>query len=218
MIRVEHLAIRVGHFALSNVAFSVGAGEHAVLMGRTGSGKTTLLEAVCGLRRVSGGSIFLYGEDVTAWPPARRGIGLVPQDAALFQHMTVREHLSFALEIRGWSRPAREERVAELADWLELRPLLHRKPPGLSGGETQRVALGRALAFQPQVLCLDEPLSALDDETRAGMCDVLRKVRSRLRVTILHVTHNLAEASRLADRVLVLQNGRIQPKENLSQP
>ena len=218
MIRVEQLTVRAGQFALSSLGFAVAAGEHAVLMGRTGSGKTTLLEAVCGLRRVTGGKVFLDNQDVTRWPPARRGIGLVPQDAALFQHLTVRQHLAFALEIRGWPISRREARVVELADWLALKPLLDRKPPGLSGGEAQRVALGRALSFQPAVLCLDEPLSALDDDTRADMCEVLRSVRARTGVTILHITHNLAEAGRLADRILLLQDGRVEEKGNRPQP
>ena len=218
MIRVEQLSVRAGQFALSGLGFAVAAGEHAVLMGRTGSGKTTLLEAICGLRRVTSGKVLLDNRDVTHWPPARRGIGLVPQDAALFQHLTVRQHLAFALEIRGWPVPRREARVAELADWLALRPLLERKPPGLSGGEAQRVALGRALSFQPAVLCLDEPLSALDDDTRADMCEVLRNVRARTGVTILHFTHNLAEAGRLADRILLLQDGRVEQKGDRQQP
>lgn len=212
MIRVERLSVRVGAFALREISFAVPTGEHAVLMGRTGSGKTTLLEAICGLRPVVGGAIHLQENEVTHWPPARRGIGLVPQDAALFGHLSVREHLSFALSLRRWPRERIEARVAELAEWLGLGRLLDRKPPGLSGGEAQRVALGRALSFRPGILCLDEPLSALDEETRAEMCGVLRTVRAHTGVTILHVTHNPAEAARLADRVFLLRDGRVEPK------
>jgi ABC-type sugar transport system ATPase subunit len=176
-------------------------------MGRTGSGKTTLLEAICGLRMVSAGRILLGGTDVTALPPAERGVGFVPQDGALFQHLTVREHLEFALVIRRWPRERIATRVAELAGWLGLNALLDRRPAGLSGGETQRVALGRALSFQPRILCLDEPLSALDDESRAGICTVLEDVCARTGVTALHITHNLAEAERLADCLLLLKDG-----------
>ena len=210
MIRVEELSVRAGAFALRGVSFAVPAGAHAVLMGRTGSGKTTLLEAICGLRPVVGGTIHLQDNEVTHWPPARRGIGLVPQDAALFGHLTVREHLSFALSLRHWSREQIEARVVELAAWLGLTPLLDRPPRGLSGGEAQRVALGRALSFRPTILCLDEPLSALDEETRDEMGDLLRTLRTRTGATILHVTHNSAEAERLADRVFLLRDGRLE--------
>jgi molybdate/tungstate transport system ATP-binding protein len=212
MIRVEHLSVRAGPFALRDVSFEVRTGEHAFLMGKTGSGKTTLLEAICGLRPVTAGAIRLMEKDVTGWPPAQRGIGFVPQDAALFHHLTIREHLSFALTIRRWPRNQVEARVAELADWLGLGDLLDRKPPGLSGGEAQRVALGRALSFRPDILCLDEPLSALDDETRSEMGELLRSVRAQTGVTLLHITHNLSEAGRLADRILLLKDGAVEPK------
>ncbi len=212
MIRVEELSVRAGAFTLRGVSFAVPAGAHAVLMGRTGSGKTTLLEAICGLRPVVGGAIHLQDHEVTHWPPARRGIGLVPQDAALFGHLTVREHLSFALSLRRWSREQIEARVAELSAWLGLTPLLDRPPRGLSGGEAQRVALGRALSFRPAILCLDEPLSALDEQTRGEMCDLLRTLRTHTGVTVLHVTHNSAEAERLADRVFLLRAGRVEPQ------
>jgi ABC-type sugar transport system ATPase subunit len=209
MIAVAGLSVRVGPFALREVSFEVPTGEHAFLMGKTGTGKTTLLEAICGLRPVSAGRILLLGRDVTALPPSQRGIGLVPQDGALFQHLTVREHLTFAPTVRGWERAAVEQRVERLADWLRLGPLLHRKPPGLSGGEAQRVALGRALSFEPDILCLDEPLSALDEETRLEMGDVLQTVREHTGVTILHITHSLADARRLADRIFLLCDGQI---------
>ncbi|MFM7556283.1 MAG: ABC transporter ATP-binding protein, partial [Verrucomicrobiota bacterium] len=181
-----------------------------VLMGRTGSGKTTLLEGICGLRPVLTGSVRIGGRDVTHLPPGERGIGLVPQDGALFDHLTVRQHLGFALEVRGWSAERREARSRELADWLHLGPLLDRLPAGLSGGERQRVALGRALSFEPAVLCLDEPLSALDDETRQGILGLLSGLRSRAAITTLHITHNRSEAEQLADRILHLRDGRLE--------
>jgi len=187
----------------------IPTGHYGVLMGKTGSGKTTLLEAICGLRAVTGGRIFLMGSEVTNLKPAGRGIGYVPQDRALFQTMTVREHLAFALTIRRWERAEIDRRVDELAELLGLQHLLVRKPQGLSGGEAQRVALGRALAFRPGILCLDEPLSALDDETRQEMYELLQKVQAHTGVTTLHVTHHRGEASRLADSILLLKNGRI---------
>ena len=210
MISLRHITLQAGVFRLSDVSLEIPAGSHTALMGRTGSGKTTLLEGLCGLRRVSAGSVWIGGREVTQLPPGERGIGLVPQDGALFDHLTVREHLGFALEVRGWSPERRESRVLELAEWLRLNPLLERFPAGLSGGERQRVALGRALAFHPPVLCLDEPLSALDEETRGEIIAVLSEIRSRTGITTLHITHNRSEAERLADRILQLRDGRLE--------
>jgi ABC-type sugar transport system ATPase subunit len=188
----------------------IPTGSHTALMGRTGSGKTTLLEGICGLRSIRSGSIWIGDREVTNLPPGQRGIGLVPQDGALFDHLTVRQHLEFALEVRGWVPERRESRSRELAEWLSLTPLLDRFPAGMSGGERQRVALGRALAFHPPVLCLDEPLSALDDQTRGEIVAVLTEIRNRTGITILHITHNRSEAERLADRILHLRDGRLE--------
>jgi ABC-type sugar transport system ATPase subunit len=210
MIAVQNLTLRAGSFALQGVSFLVETGEYAVLMGKTGSGKTTLLEALCGLKPVSAGRITLLDRDVTDLHPAERGVGYVPQDLALFQTMTVRDHLAFALEIRRWERNAVARRIDELAGLLGLERLLNRRPQGLSGGESQRVALGRALSFRPRVLLLDEPLSALDDETRAEMYELLRAVRRQTGVTTLHVTHHLGEARQLADRIFLLKDGAVQ--------
>jgi ABC-type sugar transport system ATPase subunit len=210
VITLQQVTLHAGTFVLRDVDLHVAGGSHTVLMGRTGAGKTSLLEAVCGLRRISSGRIRIGDREVTDEPPAARGVGLVPQDGALFQHLTVREHLAFALVVRRWERARAEARVMELAGWLGLTGILDRRPAGLSGGEAQRVALGRALASHPQVLCLDEPLSALDDETRTEVCDVLADIRRRTGITILHITHNRNEAERLADRILLLRNGRIE--------
>lgn len=209
MIAVEHLKVRVGGFALEDISFEVPTGQYAVLMGRTGAGKTTLLEALCGLKPVAAGTIRLNERDVTPLRPAERGIGYVPQDRALFQTMTVREHLAFALAIRKAERGEIERRVEELSRLLGIGHLLERRPFGLSGGEAQRVALGRALSVRPGILCLDEPLNALDDETRQGMYRLLAEVQQSTGVTILHVTHNLDEAEQLADRILVLREGKV---------
>jgi ABC-type sugar transport system ATPase subunit len=209
LIRVENLSVHVGTFALDSISFEVASGKYAVLMGRTGVGKTTLLESICGLRRTVSGRIWLQNRDVTKLKPAARGIGFVPQEGALFDSMTVREQLGFALAVRRRPRAEIDRRVSELADLLSIGNLLRRKPPGLSGGERQRVALGRALAARPGVLCLDEPLSALDDATRDEMYALLSSVRRIAPITTLHITHNRAEAARLADVVLLLEGGRI---------
>lgn len=213
MIAVKQLTVNIGAFALQDITFDVPPGQYAVLMGRTGAGKTTLLEALCGLKPMAGGTIHLNGRDVTRLKPAERGIGYVPQDRALFQTMTVRDHLAFALVIRKAARDVIKERVAELSRLLGIEHLLDRKPHGLSGGEAQRVALGRALSVRPGTLFLDEPLTALDDETRQEMYALLAQVRQSTGVTILHVTHNLEEARQLADRIFRLQNGKVELQE-----
>jgi molybdate/tungstate transport system ATP-binding protein len=207
VITVEGLSVRAGAFAIEGLSFTVATGEYAVLMGRTGCGKTTLLEAICGLKPVRAGRVRLLGRDVTDLPPADRGVGYVPQDLALFPTMTVRDHLGFALEVRRWDPVAAARRIEQLTELLGLGHLLDRRPPGLSGGEAQRVALGRALAFRPAVLLLDEPLSALDEDTRTGMYGMLRSVQRQTGVTTLHVTHSRAEARALADRLFVFDKG-----------
>lgn len=209
MIQVTNLCLTAGSFQLSGVTFGLETGEYGVLMGRTGSGKTTILEALCGLRRASSGVVELGGRDVTHSRPGSRGIGYVPQDAVLFPTLTVREQIAFAPRLRRWDAELIEARVQELAGRLGIEQLLDRRPAGLSGGERQRVALGRALAAHPAVLLLDEPLAALDDDTREEIQELLAGVRQERRVTILHVTHRRAEVKRLADRRFVLRDGSI---------
>jgi len=209
MIAVESISLQQGDFALREVSFEIPQGEYAVLMGKTGIGKTTILEIICGLRRPSGGRVLLGGQDVTRWKPALRGIGYVPQDRGLFNSQTVAENLGFALTIRRWPSSHIRSRVDELAALLGLGHLLDRYPAGLSGGEAQRVALGRALALRPNLLLFDEPLAALDDATRDELCELLLSIKKQSSVTVLHVTHHAGEAQRLADRRLVFQEGQI---------
>lgn len=217
MIALENVTLQSGSFFLHGLSFEVPEGGYGVLMGKTGSGKTTILETLCGLRPVRAGRILIRGQDVTHLKPASRGIGYAPQDRALFQTMTVWEHLAFALTIRGWPFPKIRDRVARLASLLGISPLLPRKPRGLSGGESQRVNLGRALSFQPSVLLLDEPLGALDRQTRGDMIQLLRAIRETTHVTILHVTHDPEEADLLADLLIRLEDGKISTRK-LSSP
>jgi len=214
MIELNRVEVRSGAFRLQSITFTIPTGSYCVLLGKSGVGKTTLLEAICGLKAVHAGHIQLFGRDVTDLPPSQRGIGLVPQDGALFPTMTVRENVAFALTIRKWEQARIAHRVEELAELLGITPLLSRRVTGLSGGEKQRVALGRALAFSPAVLCLDEPMSALDDDTRAEMIALLRIVRAETRVTTLHITHHLPEARALADIFLELRDGLIEVQDN----
>lgn len=209
MIAVENLTIRQGSFALQGISFQIPTGSYSVLMGKTGSGKSTLLEVVAGLRPPDAGRVVLHGTDVTQLPPAERHVGYVPQDASLFRTMTVRENLGFALDVLRTPASEMASRVAELAEWLGLAALLDRKAVGLSGGEAQRVALGRALAFRPGVLLLDEPLSAVDEDTREPLIGLLEGLKKPGNVTVLHVTHSRAEAERLGDVILKLDGNRI---------
>ncbi len=178
-------------------------------MGKTGCGKTSLLEAIAGLRRIASGQVWLGGSDVTLLAPGERGVGYVPQDAALFRTMTVYNQLAFALRLRATRRSAIRKRVLELAGWLGISHLLQRGINGLSGGEKQRVALGRALSFNPKYLLLDEPLSSLDEETRVSMIELLNNLRKSGNVTVLHVTHNSTEAEQLADVRFRLVDGKL---------
>jgi ABC-type sugar transport system ATPase subunit len=201
--------VQAGRFRLDDLSFEVPSGGYGVLMGKTGSGKTTVLEAIAGLKAISAGRIVLGELDVTRLKPGERNIGFVPQDGALFSTMPVRDQLGFALAIRRVGREAIEARVRELAELLEITHLLGRGTTGLSGGEQQRVALGRALAFQPTTLCLDEPLSALDDDTRGQTMELLKRVQHETGVTVLHITHNRGEADALADVLLEIADGRV---------
>ncbi len=215
VIRLVEISIKQGEFSIDNISFEVSTGKYAVLMGKTGSGKTTILEVICGLRNPDSGKIYLGRSDISGTKPAERGIGYVPQDGALFPTMTVREHLAFALKLRKWPESKINARVKELSEMLGIGYILERKPNGLSGGESQRVALGRALVSRPETLCLDEPLSALDQETHHEMCGFLRDIQEQTGVTVLHITHNAEEAKRVADHILVLEEGEVNESENL---
>lgn len=209
MIRVENLAWKAGAFALERLGFDVPDGSYCVLMGASGSGKTTIIELLCGLRRQLSGRIFVGGIEVTELEPGQRRIGYVPQDGALFPTLRVRDQLGFALRVRH--RPPDEiaESVTRIAQELRVDHLLDRRPDGLSGGERQRIALGRALLSKPAVLLLDEPLSAIDEDAREDLLAVLQESHKRLKLTVLHVTHSQREAERMAERLLVMQGGKI---------
>lgn len=216
MLRLDRLSVVAGSFSLADVGLEISAGKYAILMGMTGSGKTTLLEAIAGLRTATAGAIWLDNNNVIDLPPRARGIGYVPQDLALFTTMTVRENMSFALEVRRMKASDIRRRVDELAGLLGVHALLERMPINLSGGEKQRVALGRALAAQPRVLLLDEPFSALDDHTRDEMYALMRTVRTTTGATVLHVTHSRTEAQALGDQIFVLEQGKITERNDVT--
>lgn len=209
MIRIEGLRYTAGDFSLRNISLEVQQGEYVVLLGKPGSGKTLLLECVAGLRRLSAGTITIGNRRVERVEPADRGIGYVPQDYALFATRSVRDNIAFGLRARRASPRQREERVAELAQMLGISDLLDRGIHGLSGGERQRVALARALAPRPQVLLLDEPVSALDEETRDGILGELLRIQRETQTTTLHVCHDLTEMRSVAQRTAILAGGRL---------
>lgn len=208
MIEIRDLCVRAGDFKLENINLRVPDSGYTVLMGKTGCGKTTLLECVCGLKRAQAGSIRFGSHDVTSLRPAERGVGFVPQDGAIFSTMKVADQLAFGPRMRGWEKSVALARAFEIGEELGIGHLMNRLPKGLSGGERQRVALGRALACRPQVLCLDEPLSALDDETREEICSLIESLRQNHPFAALHITHSREEAERLGDEIFILESGK----------
>jgi sulfate/thiosulfate transport system ATP-binding protein len=210
-ITVRNANKRYGDFAaLDNVDFEVPSGSLTALLGPSGSGKSTLLRAIAGLDQPDTGTITINGEDVTGVPPQRRGIGFVFQHYAAFKHLTVRDNVAFGLKIRKKSKAEITEKVDNLLEVVGLAGFQTRYPNQLSGGQRQRMALARALAVDPQVLLLDEPFGALDAKVREDLRAWLRRLHDEVHVTTVLVTHDQAEALDVADRIAVLNKGRIE--------
>jgi multiple sugar transport system ATP-binding protein len=195
--------------ALNALDLQIADGEFFALLGPSGCGKTTLLRTIAGLEAATRGTIHIGDRDVTAMPPGRRDVAMVFQDYALFPHMNVRDNIAYPLRIKKVDRRTRHGKAAETADGLGLAELLERRPAQLSGGQQQRVALARAMAYTPQVFLLDEPLSNLDARLRLEARTFLKRLQRELGVTTVFVTHDQAEALALADRIAVMQGGRI---------
>ena len=213
-LTLEKLSIVAGGFELDGLSANVPEGAHCVLTGRTGTGKTLLLETICGLRTQTAGAIVACGRNISHAPPAQRGIGYVPQDGAIFQSMRIDRQIGFPLVVRKTPADDIRERVREVADLVGIGHLLERSPTGLSGGERQRTALARAIAARPKLLLLDEPMSALDDETREGLIEALRTIRRATGSTILHVSHNMHEARALGTCFLRLEDGKLMESDS----
>ena len=208
-IEIRGVSLTLGEFAVHKADVSVSEGEYFVLLGPTGAGKTVVLECVAGLHRPDEGEVYVRGQRVDDIAPERRGLGYLPQDYALFPHLNVAQNIGFGMRLRRKSGSEIARRVGELAELLRITHLLHRDVLRLSGGERQRVALARALAIEPKVLLLDEPLSALDEQTREGLCVELRRVHQELGTTTMHVSHSFEETLAVADRIGVIHQGRI---------
>jgi putative spermidine/putrescine transport system ATP-binding protein len=199
-----------GTRGLQPTTLSIEAGEVLALLGPSGCGKTTLLRLIAGLETPDAGSRILFGgEEVSALPIERRGIGMVFQHYALFPHMTVEANIGYGLRIRGVPADEQRRTVGELVDLVRLNGLEKKRPAELSGGQRQRVALARAVAVRPRVLLLDEPLTALDAKLKESLRDELAELLRRLHITAIHVTHDQQEALAIADRLAVMQAGRI---------
>jgi len=222
MIVIKNLKVDVGDFLLQNINLTINSGEYFIILGPTGAGKTILLEAIAGLYPVLGGEVWIEGKEVTRLSPEKRRIGIVYQDYMLFSHLSVEENIAFGLKLRKCHKGEVKEKVNDVAEAVGITHLLHRKPQSLSGGEKQKVALARALVIEPAVLLLDEPLSALDPETKERMQSTLREVHRKVGVTVIHVTHDFEEAIALGHRVAVLNDGRVAqvgtPEEILRKP
>jgi sulfate transport system ATP-binding protein len=202
---------RYGDFnALDNVNFTVPEGSLTALLGPSGSGKSTLLRAIAGLDRPDSGTVTIHGRDVTGVPPQQRGIGFVFQHYAAFKHMTVRDNVAFGLKIRKVGKAEIDQKVDNLLEVVGMAGFQTRYPSQLSGGQRQRMALARALAVDPKVLLLDEPFGALDAKVREDLRAWLRRLHDEVHVTTVLVTHDQAEALDVADRIAVLNKGRLE--------
>ncbi len=195
---------------LNNINLTIRDGEFVVFVGPSGCGKSTLLRMICGLEAITEGELMMDGDVVNNWSPKDRGIGMVFQSYALYPHMNVFENMAFGLQVQGLNKKEIEERIKNTAEMLQLTPLLERKPKALSGGQRQRVAIGRAMVREPRVFLLDEPLSNLDAALRVHMRMELAELHREQAATMVYVTHDQTEAMTLADKIVVLNQGRIE--------
>jgi len=209
MITLENVSHEWDDFSLKNVSFSVNKGEHFIILGPTAAGKTLILETIAGFYVPRKGKILLNGKNITRIPPEKRKIGFVYQDYSLFPHMSVKENVAFGLKMQKLPKREIETKVQDIMDSMGISYLDKRLPFTLSGGEQQRVALARSLVIDPDILLLDEPLSALDPRTRESLIEELKRIHEVRGTTTIHVTHDQDEALALADRIGVIMNGEL---------
>jgi ABC-type Fe3+/spermidine/putrescine transport system ATPase subunit len=207
MIEFKNLCVEVGGFTLNDISLKINEGEYFIILGPTGAGKTVLLESIAGLNQCKSGGIWLWGKNVTRLEPDARQVSIVYQDHALFPHLSVRDNIVFGLKMHKTKPHEIKVKLDSVVQLLKLEQLLQRRPDTLSGGEKQKVALARAIVTMPKVLLLDEPLGALDPETRENVQQELGKLQSELSITVLHVTHDFEEAIAMGSRVAVMGGG-----------
>jgi ABC-type Fe3+/spermidine/putrescine transport system ATPase subunit len=198
-----------GPNVLDGLSFEVGPGQIAALLGRSGSGKTTVLNVIAGFLVPSKGSVSVDGRDIGSLPPGKREMGMVMQDLSLFPNMTALENVEYSLRARGMKKASARDRAAAMLDRMEMASMKDRSVRALSGGERQRVALARSLVYDPKVLLMDEPLSALDPTMREGLRREMKDILREQGVTTLYVTHDRHESLSIADRILIMDDGRI---------
>jgi molybdopterin-binding protein len=209
MLKIRNLKKRLADFIVEDISFDVKNGEYLVILGPTGTGKTVLLELISGFIKPDQGRIYFGEQEITDYSPEDRKVGMVYQDYMLFPHLDVRKNIGFGLKVKGLPSKKIKKKVAEIVELFSIEHLLNRDVTTLSGGEKQRVALARALITSPEILILDEPLSALDPATKESFQDELKKIHKQLKTTTLHVTHDFVEAIAMADRIAVMNNGQI---------
>jgi ABC-type Fe3+/spermidine/putrescine transport system ATPase subunit len=220
-LKLENLSKSWRDFKLKNVDLTIEDGDYFVILGPTGAGKTLLLETIMGFHKPDHGRILLNGSDVTNEPPEKRQIGYISQNCVLFPHMTVHQNLEFSLKMKGVAKTERDRKVGQLLEFAGLKAMAHRRPATLSGGEKQKVALMRALAAEPQIIVLDEPLTAIDLETAREIRRELRRLHLSGK-TVIHVTHNQIEGFSLGSKMAILNSGEVvqtgKPKEIFAKP
>lgn len=199
-----------GFEAVADISFTIGNGDVAVLVGPSGCGKTTVLRMVAGLETCTEGKILIDDVVVNRVPPKDRDVAMVFQDYALYPHMSIHDNLAIGLRLRKYNREEIRTRVGQVAKVLEIHDILHRKPKQLSGGEQQRVAIGRAIVRKPQVFLFDEPLSNLDAQMRVQMRGEIVKIAREMQTSMIYVTHDQAEAMTMGDKIILMRDGRVE--------
>lgn len=210
MIRLENLSNKWGEeFELKNVSLEVKQGEYFVILGPTGAGKTLLLELIVGIYIPNEGKILIDGKDITYEVPEKRNLGFLYQDYSLFPHFSAKKNIEYGMKLRNISKNEIDEKIKELSKMFKIQNLMHRDVTTLSGGEQQKVAIARALAINPKVLLLDEPFSALDENTKTKLISDMKELHRKEGITFIHVTHSQEEAILLADRIGIMMYGKI---------
>ncbi len=207
MIKIENINKRIGDFKIKDISLNIEKGDYFVILGPSGNGKTVLLEIIAGLRNVDSGNIYFSGNRVNDVPPEQRNAGMVYQDYMLFPHMNVKENILFGIKIKKITNY--ETKFEKITKDLEISHLINRRIKNLSGGEKQRVALARTLIMEPEILLLDEPLSAVDTSTKNKLQNDLKRIHKEFKTTTIHVTHDFNEAIFLADKIAIVKNGEV---------